>query len=216
MNRLYNILNKVLDSRRHRVIVDNYCLEQPLSRSESDYVRVSTLELFSREAYRRNIQGACAELGVYKGDFAKQINRFLPDRRLFLFDTFEGFDIRDLEDEDASFVKGGWNTSPDIVLGKMTNPEVVIIKSGYFPDTSVRLENERFCFVSLDADLYAPTKAGLEFFYPRLNPGGIIMVHDYNGKSFQGVRRACEEFHQRNGAGYVCIGDEAGTCVFAR
>jgi len=32
----------------------------------------------------------------------------------------------------------------------------------------------------MDADLHNPTRAGLEFFYPRLSEGGIILIHDYN------------------------------------
>jgi len=45
----------------------------------------------------------------------------------------------------------------------------------------------------MDADLYNPTKAGLEFFYPRLSPGGVILVHDYNYK-WEGLMKAVDEF----------------------
>ena len=56
-----------------------------------DYVRISLLELVSYEIRDRKILGSVAEVGVYKGDFAKYINYFFPDRKLYLFDTFEGF-----------------------------------------------------------------------------------------------------------------------------
>ena len=49
-----------------------------------------------------------------------------------------------------------------------------VVIEGYFPETTVGLEDERFAFVSLDTDLYKPIYEGLKFFYPRLNPGGII------------------------------------------
>jgi len=42
------------------------------------------------------------------------------------------------------------------------------------------MQNDRFAFVHLDADLEAPIAAGLEFFWPRLTPGEWIVVHDYN------------------------------------
>jgi len=45
----------------------------------------------------------------------------------------------------------------------------------------------------MDADLYNPTKAGLEYFYPRLSPGGVIFIHDYNDK-WQGLIKAVDEF----------------------
>ena len=47
--------------------------------------------------------------------------------------------------------------------------------------------------VSLDADLYISTLAALKFFYPRLSPGGVIFIHDYNYK-WEGIRKAVAEF----------------------
>jgi Macrocin-O-methyltransferase (TylF). len=44
----------------------------------------------------------------------------------------------------------------------------------------------------LDVDLYQSTLDCLEFFYPRLNPGGIIVTHDYSWAA--GVDRAFSEF----------------------
>ena len=45
-----------------------------------------------------------AEGGVYQGDFAKEINTCFPHNRLFLFDTFEGFDERDIaKEQEESF-----------------------------------------------------------------------------------------------------------------
>lgn len=59
-----------------------------------------------------------AEVGVYTGEFCKLFNRYFPERKLYLFDTFEGFDSkRDLVNEvDLDEFK---DTSVDIVLSKM-------------------------------------------------------------------------------------------------
>ncbi len=64
----------------------------------------------------RNIQGDMAEVGAYKGEFSKYFNRYFPERKLYLFDTFEGFDsTRDkISEADSSWFK---DTSVDIVLG---------------------------------------------------------------------------------------------------
>ena len=59
--------------------------------------RAAALELIAREIYRYNIEGSTAELGVFKGEFSRFINHYFPDRKLYLFDTFEGFDSRDVE-----------------------------------------------------------------------------------------------------------------------
>ncbi|MBQ6773401.1 MAG: hypothetical protein IJP48_04975 [Synergistaceae bacterium] len=181
--------------------------------------RAATLELMSREIKRYNIEGSCAELGVYRGDFARLINNYFPDRKLYLFDTFTGFDSRDAnieKSENFSEAKQDFSgTSEEFVLNKMSHPEQCIIKKGWFPDTTEGV-TDKFCFVRIDADLYQPTIAGLEFFYPRLVHGGVIMIHDFNNNEYKGIRIAVKEFCDKNNTGYVCITDNCGSIVIAK
>jgi hypothetical protein len=58
----------------------------------------------------------------------------------------------------------------------------------------LEVENETFCFVHLDLDLYIPTLASLRFFWPRVATGGIIMLDDANW--MEGIYNAVEEFSQ--------------------
>lgn len=143
----------------------------------SENPRIASLELAAREIYDRKIQGAVAEAGVYQGNFAAYINRFFKDRKLYLFDTFEGLAEEDvLIDRTSGYtnVSAGRykGTSVDLVLGRMPFVNNVKIKKGYFPDTTEGID-EQFCFVSLDMDLYQPIKAGLAYFYQKLTGGGV-------------------------------------------
>ena len=70
--------------------------ERKIDRNYFDYIRLATLELVSYEIAKKNLEGSVAELGVYKGKFARYLNQYFPDRLLYLFDTFEGFDNRDI------------------------------------------------------------------------------------------------------------------------
>jgi len=163
-----------------------------------DYARASTLELLSHEIHGRNVPGACAELGVYRGEFARLINSLLVDRRLYLFDTFTGFDSEELEHEKKlgfhDPTKDFKDTDVETVMAAMPNPEVCVVMKGRFPDTAAGLDGP-FCFVSIDVDLFIPTLEGLRFFYPRLASGGYLMVHDYNNHgNYPGPRAAVEEF----------------------
>jgi O-methyltransferase len=101
-----------------------------------DYIRASSLELIANEIYDKNIGGSTAELGVYKGGFAKNINLAFPDRKLYLFDTFEGFDKRDIKTElENSYSTGEQDfseTSAEQVLKQMKNKQNCIIKKGIF------------------------------------------------------------------------------------
>ena len=55
------------------------------------------------------------------------------------------------------------------------------------------MESEQYALVNIDADLYNPIKAGLEYFYSRLSPGGVLIVHDYN-PDWEGAMKAVDEF----------------------
>ena len=56
------------------------------------------------------------------------------------------------------------------------------------------LEREPFAFVHIDVDLYEPTKDSLEFFYPLLSPGGVLLCDDYGSTRCPGALKACDEF----------------------
>lgn len=176
--------------------------------------RVASLEMAAREIYEKQIDGAVAEAGVYKGEFACFINEFFPDRPIYLFDTFEGFSSKDIvkeHQEGYTLKNSGYygDTSEEIVLQKMKYRSNVIIKKGYFPDTARGLD-ETYCFVSLDMDLYQPILAGLEYFFPRLVQGGYIFIHDCNIDHFmyRGARKALLEFVQKVKIGYVMLPDD--------
>ncbi len=143
----------------------------------------------------RNVAGSMAEVGVWRGDFARRLNKYMPKRRLYLFDTFEGFDAnRDtiVESHSDEFR----DTSVEYVMSRMEHPEKCVVRKGYFPDTAEDID-DNFCFVSLDCDLYEPILAGLEYFYPRLEHGGYIFIHDYGSLVFPGVRKALFEYCEK-------------------
>ena len=162
-----------------------------------EYFRISSLELVSYEIYRRGILGAVAELGVFRGDFAKHINQAFPDRKLYLFDTFEGFNEKDKNTEvinDFSSADQDFSsTSVDLVLSKMKHPKNCIVKQGYFPESSKGL-NETFAFVSIDVDLFEPTYAGLVYFYQKLSGGAQYLYMITIMCIIEVLRKRCGNF----------------------
>lgn len=182
--------------------------------------RVGTLQTISSIINERGIQGAVAELGVFQGEFAKKINMLFPNRTLHLFDTFEGFDQRDIAvEKKMSFSESSpgeyYSNGVQQVLSKMPYPQKCVVYKGYFPDSIDSCE-ENFVFVSLDVDLYAPTIAGLDFFYNRLANGGYIMVHDYNSLRFSGVKQAVQEFCEKRNINYTPLTDMCGSVIIAK
>ena len=193
--------------------------KRTIDRNYMDYIRLSALELVADEINTKGVKGSTAELGVYKGKFARYINLYFPGRKLFLFDTFEGFNQADVTIErEKSFSSGNQdfsNTSVAGVLKRMPDPSQCVIRKGYFPETAAGIE-ETFAFVSIDADLYEPILSGLNFFYPRLSKGGFIFVHDYNNDAYKGAKRAVEEFCRTNDVSCIPLPDAAGTALIVK
>ena len=186
---------------------------QPMIDASGDPVRYTALSLALHRIARENVPGAMAEVGVYKGDTSRFLRRARPDRTLYLFDTFEGFPETDLERPDARFQDGGI----DFVARRIGTTDGVVFRKGYFPSTAVGLEDERFAFVLLDADLFAPTAAGLEFFYSRMSPGGYLVLHDYNNpESDWGVSRAADPFFANKPEHLVDVGDRWGSVMIRK
>lgn len=185
--------------------------------------RLMSLEKACREIYMNNVEGAIAECGVYRGWFAGYMSRLMPDRKIYLFDTFSGFDDRDIDEKEKND-SGEFrercplnDASVEMTLKNIAYRKNAIVRKGYFPDTTVGLENEKFALVSLDTDLYKPIYAGLEFFWERLNPGGYIFVDDLGHKDLKGVRKAILDFCKKEKVGYVSIYDGTdATAIFAK
>ena len=182
-------------------------------------VRGATFRRMADRIEARGVPGAMAELGTYRGDFAWQMNERFPDRKLYLFDTFGGFDRRDVETEKQISARSERKrdfsaTSAADVLARMPYERSVIIRQGYFPETTNGLEDVRYALVSLDADLYAPMLAGLEYFVPRMSPGGAIFLHDYNSLQFDGVLLAVQAYEEAHGPlTMLPLSDLHGTAV---
>ena len=179
----------------------------------NDYVRLATLELLCRRL--ADVPGAAAELGVYRGFFARCINQLLPERKLYLFDSFEGFS----EEANASesFQAAHANTTIEKVLAILPYPEKVIVKPGFFPESLGGLE-EQFCLVSLDVDFYQTTLDGLRYFWPRLEKGGYLLLHDWGSPNLPGVARALKAYEAEIEASIPAMPlcDVGGTLVLCK
>lgn len=195
----WSILTKVLAERNMAIVEAG---QEPFRQRAYDVIRKTRGEtamvLLDSEAYNiyaaveRSIKvpGDIAELGVFRGGSARLICEVKGKRDLHLFDTFAG--LPKPGEFDPDFREGGFASSLEDVKKYLAPQTGVHFHPGFFPDSAVGLEALRFSFVHLDVDLCESTRAGLEWFYPRLNPGGLLISHDY--ANAEGVRRAFESF----------------------
>ena len=140
------------------------------------------------------LTGDYAEVGVYKGGISTVISQN-SNSNVYLFDTFEGmpyftnnvdkdWKVGTFKDTDINNIKALFQTQKNVYIHK-----------GIFPkDTAKFIETNKFKFVHLDVDNYISYKESLEFFYPRVVPGGVIVFDDYNCDCCPGANLAIDEF----------------------
>jgi O-methyltransferase len=166
-----------------------------------------------------NVPGDFAEVGVYRGDTAEILHYMDENRTIHLFDTFSGFTSDDLAYEKTV---GGRYTTQEFSDTKLANVRKrfhdknnFIFHSGEFNDTCHDVKEHQFSLVHLDVDLYKPTIEGLEFFYPRLSPKGVIFIHDYN-HNWEGVERAIDQFKKTIQEPIIELTDMHGTALLIK
>lgn len=185
--------------------------------NSGDLSRLYLLLLNIARVLKDAIPGDFAEIGVYRGNTARILAQAARagHRRLFLFDTFSGFDAADQADGDRpsrAFVDTSLEKVRDFV-----GTDCVEYVVGRFPDSLSTVKTpDRFALVHLDCDLQQPTAAGLDYFYPRLSPGGLFILHDYCSGHWNGCARAIDAFFKDKPERPVLIPDKSGTAVVVK
>jgi len=171
-----------------------------------------------------NLPGSIVECGVFKGmsllTFTKLVEVLCPGdtlKRVIGFDTFEGFP--NLSEKDGlpnlqrGKVEGGWNagdflrtlesvvdiTQRDSMIPRFKRVELVI---GDVRQTiPMYVEHNpglRIALLHLDLDLYEPTLVALQYLYPHVVAGGVVLLDEYAMDGFPGESAAFDEFFEGN------------------
>ena len=158
------------------------------------------------------LPGDIVECGSWRGGSAMFMADVLHEvggaKRIFACDSFEGFEMRELEEERAM----GWTDEPDdafastslkYVQAKIRQrglQDVVLPVKGYFAETLPSLTG-RFSLVVIDCDLSSSATFAAETLWDRVESGGMVVFDDYtNGKAFRGIRQAVDSFVARHAA----------------
>jgi len=188
-------------------------------RNGGDYSRFYMLYQNVKQVLEEGVEGDIAELGVFKGNSAFMLSKLAAqhNRSIFLLDTFAGFDERDFKNEDSNRASTHFSDTSLGGVQRLVGTTNSIYVVGYFPQSvEDKPLPEKFSVVHLDADLYEPMKAGLEYFYSRVSPGGAIIMHDYASGEWPGTTRAVDEFFRDKVEKLVIIPDKSGTAVNRR
>jgi hypothetical protein len=163
---------------------------------------------------RAGIPGAFVECGVWRGGSsvaaALTCQRLADIRDIYLFDTFEGmtqpgpFDIDyrgaiELDHWDSATAKAAGHSAAEVketMLSTGYDTSRLHFVKGRVEDTVPDFAPDKIAMLRLDTDWYESTRHELQYLYPRLASGGILIVDDYG--HCMGARRAVDEYFARS------------------
>lgn len=156
------------------------------------------------QAIRNTLQvpGDAVEAGCYRGLSAwlaaTALQRHGRELTFHICDSFAGLSEPQAADAPVYESKktGGHKFACDEaqVRENLSVFNFIEYHKGWIPSQFGTLQDCRFCYAHIDVDLYEPTRDSIEFIWPRVNRGGIILFDDYGTTKFPGARRAIDEF----------------------
>ncbi|RLC88833.1 MAG: hypothetical protein DRJ03_00930 [Chloroflexi bacterium] len=156
--------------------------------------RIHLVTLFNKTMINA-VAGEIWECGVFNGGSLCLLlaNRPDPSRFVRAFDSFEG--LPETSEHDNYYQKGGFgNADYDNLMGVVSLFENVEVRKGFIPETFAGLEESKIAFALIDVDIYQSYLDCLEFIYPKVSAGGVIVFDDYNINKCKGANVAVDQF----------------------
>jgi len=167
-----------------------------------------------------HLAGDVLEVGTWRGGtgglLARRASLLGLDLQVFLCDTFTG--VIKSGELDRSYGDGEHaDTSVPVVEALLARLDVanVTILRGIFPeDTADRIADRGFRLCHIDVDVYRSGKDVLEWVWPRLAAGGIVVFDDFGFPSTTGIAALVHEWEDRRDL--VCVQNLNGHAVFVK
>lgn len=189
-----------------------YELGRLISKSPFDYEKkmrfYSLIQIIKNILKNDNVRDF-VECGCWKGHSSFIISELIKKskKKIYfnIFDSFEGLSNITKKDEDLFYektkfknsVKNQFSSSENFLKNTvLKNFKFIKIYKGWIPSRFFILKKKKFSFIHIDVDLYEPTYQSLEFFFPKLIKGGVIICDDYNNARFEGSKNAWDTYFE--------------------
>ena len=166
-----------------------------------------------------NIEGDFVECGVWKGGSSMMIaltllNRGVTDRKIYMYDTYEGmsepsdFDVaingekasntlqvENKLDDESIWCYASFDEVKKNILSTGYSAENIEMVKGKVEDTLPNISPETIALLRLDTDWYESTKMELEYLYPKLSQKAPLIIDDFG--HWEGAKKAVIEYFQK-------------------
>jgi hypothetical protein len=157
-------------------------------------------------AHAATLRGDFVECGVNRAFLSTALMAYIDfdrlgaERRFYLFDTFSGLVPEQVRPEEHAAFRNPYTDCFEQVRDAFRESPNVILVRGVVPDSLRTVAIEQVAYLSIDMNCVAPEVAALEFFWPRLVPGAVVILDDYGFSGHESQKRGADEFAARVGA----------------
>lgn len=165
--------------------------------------------------YAVGLDGDVAECGAFKGlssfvfcNYIRLASSEFDGGGYHIFDSFEGLSepsTQDVSEQGAATIDekfqkaGAFHGSLETVKSTLRDFPRIEYHRGWIPQSFEGIPEKQYKFVHLDLDLYEPIKGSVEYFYPRMVKGGVIVIDEYGFPRWPGARKAVDEYCNDHG-----------------
>jgi len=195
-----NIFEKIKNFKNHRI---EYTI---INDEQIDY-----LVTYLMNSIDKNVDGDVVEFGCYVGESSKYMMKTLietqSNKKLYVYDSFEGLPPKSVWEENTGWTPGTLNTTEDILIQNFLNNKLPppIVHKDWFKNVPLDKIPEKISFAFLDGDFYDSIYDSLSKIYDRVSDGGYICFHDYLRNDLPGVEAAIKRFFTERNIPYTII-----------
>lgn len=149
--------------------------------------------------HAKQLDGDFVECGVNRAFLSSSVMAYvdfesLKNRKFYLFDTFSGLIEELITLEDRAAHRHHYSDCYEFVVNSFNDYSNVVIVRGAVPTTLDQVKIDRVAYLSIDMNCAMPEIAALEYFWPKMTPGGIIILDDYGFDGHIAQKKGADEF----------------------
>lgn len=150
-----------------------------------------------------NLEGDFVECGVFRGGLARAVIEYTNfnslNKKFFLFDTYEGLvekQVTTIEKQnklDTQYAHYKNQNVYDDVVNEFSTDNVIVVQ-GIIPESLGDVVIDKVAFLSIDMNCMEPEIEAISYFWPKLVPGAIVILDDYEWPQHEEQRNAFKQF----------------------
>ena len=208
-----------------RGIESGHAVRRPGSDSPDIHIEWRVLVCLWAAAHAAKLEGDFVECGVNTGIYSLAICDYLDfnklDKAFWLLDTFAGSPVDQMTEDEVERYgdrKKEQNARIyfecyDLVKSNFAPWPRAHLVRGMIPDTLSDVGAEKVSYLSIDMNFVAPERDALEFFWPKMVRGAVVVFDDYGWKDYRLQKDAHDEWAARNGVEILLLPTGQGLLI---